>query len=158
MNVKFVRDLLYTLKKNYGVQATVAFLLSDTTDTKTGQRNVQRKLHNIRKAAVLPVEVARQVFYDLTFLKANNAFTYGGEVEIGSVFVLLDGRDLCQPLTLKENIFINSKRYIIHRLSDLQHNLGYAVLLKTVEGELPFAPIFVSVTSTLNLQGVTRDV
>ena len=149
-NVKWIRDTLYRLKRDFGDAATLVQPIQEQTNTETGVRTVSRNVFHLPRVVILPQEMIRTVFYDLGFLKANNNFVYSGELDQLNTLILIDGRDVnnlrhYRKIELKDYIFYKNVRFEIERMTDLNFDVGYALALKTLKGELPFQPIEIKV-------------
>lgn len=154
-NIKFVRDTLYQLKKDYGDVVTLVQPIQESTNTVTGIRSFTRNVFHIPRAVILPREMMRVVYYDLGFLKANNNFIYSGELDQITTLILFDGRDLrqCRKIELRDYVYYQNARYQIDKMTEINFGLGYAVALKTLKGEIPFQPIEVKVQHFVNPYG-----
>lgn len=152
-NVTHIRDLLYNFKRDYGDKVTLVQPIQEQTNSVTGMRTTSRNVFHIQRATILPREMTRVVFYDLSFLKANNMFTYAGELDAVTLMVILDARDLNQPhfrpVEMRDSIYYNNERYEPEKIINLNFNLGVVMALKTIKGSIPYQPIDVHVQHTV---------
>lgn len=127
------------MKLDYGKKATLIKVLSEQTNSLTGQRSVQRDVVQIKKVVYLPEDVAKKYWYDMAFLKANTNFTYGGEADVKTRQIIVEKKDLKnRKLTLEDFFILESERFHISKIYDLEHDLGYLVQLKAATGTLPY--------------------
>jgi hypothetical protein len=141
-NTNFIKSILYNLQNEYGNKATFIKIISEQTNSLTGQRTVTRDILQLKKVVNLPEDVAKKYWYDMAFLKANTNFTYGGEVDVKVRQVIIVKKDLKgREITLQDFLIIDRLRYHITKIYDLEHDLGYLVQLKATKGPDPYTVI-----------------
>lgn len=130
--LRFTRNVLYRLKRDYGVPADLYHRQSETFDLTTGRQTVDTiKLH-VQRAVLLPKTVARSDFMTHASPGAARDFTYGGELGTIVREVLIDKRDV-KTFSFDDyvNIYviIGGTRYEITDYEEL-HGFYYYLKLK----------------------------
>lgn len=153
MNNLSIRRLVYSLKRQWGIELTYVQIVSSTLDERTGKRNIVRNVFTF-KGVVLPQHLARKFIQDIGYLAANKNFTYGALNDFNKVSVLFDRQDL--PLDFKPELngYINytGKRY--ERVSfDNFLDEAFLLIAQGVEGANPYAVLDVCAESRLQIQG-----
>jgi len=138
---RYIRDnVIYPLKRRYGIPATVYRLDSTINNVQTG---VQQKFYTrvpIVRIVPLPQNTIRKFIYDLSFIAANKNFTYGGFFDWKQRVILIDGKDLPTGFEPDPNdhFEIEGIRYSIKKLEAFEHeNKAWVIALSRVEGEPP---------------------
>ncbi len=158
-NILNIREVIYSLKRDYGVRGTFIKIIREETNSVSGQRSVEQKIVDINKIVVLPENLARKFWYDVGFLKANTNFTYGGEVSVVTKNILIENKDL-NALTITDRDFfvLDFIRWHIEKVTELEFNLGYIVTLKTAPDSSPYNIININTFNTIQLYGVCVNV
>jgi hypothetical protein len=153
-NVKFIRDTLYQMKKDYGVPIKYGRLVKNELDYDTGRNTVTKQVYVIRKAVLLPTKLMRKFVQDIAYLAANKNFTYGALFDEKTSLFIVDARDLPRGLQLDMNdfLFMGHQRYAIKQAEILEHNCGWLITAQTHEGANPFEIQPVSSLSRLGFQ------
>lgn len=150
-NVKFIRDALYQMKKDYGVAVKYGFLEKSSVDMDTGKVTVTKKVYLIRKAILFPTKLQRKFVQDIAYLAANKNFTYGALFDEKTTIFVIDARDLPRGLQLNMDhfLFMGHQRFVIKQAEILEHNCGWLITAQTHEGANPFEVQPVRVRSKL---------
>lgn len=153
-NVKFIRDTLYQMKKDYGVAIKYGVLENTSLDMDTGLTVVTKKVYLIRKAIIFPTKLQRKFVQDIAYLAANKNFTYGALFDEKTTIFVIDARDVPRGLQIKMDdfLFMNHQRFMIKTVEILEHNCGWLITAQTHEGANPFEVQPVSVKSRLDFQ------
>lgn len=135
---RFIRNTLYQLKRDYGTQLTL-YLETATTNLTTGVRTPSSQNWVIRRAVVLPSDWKRKFSYALSFVAANKNFTYGGFFDADRRELIIDSDDLPKNFVLTNNhhIVIDTQKYLITEVSQLEEAAGWIIHVKAVSGESP---------------------
>lgn len=135
---RFIRNTLYQLKRDYGKQLTL-YLETATTNITTGARTATTQNWVIKRAVLLPDDWKKKFSYALSFVAANKNFTYGGFFDRAQREVLIDATDIPKGLkiTTEHHVVIDSKKYNITRVVDLEEAAGWILEVKHVSGEIP---------------------
>lgn len=157
-NVLDIRNVIYGMKRDYGVKGTFIKIIREETNSVNGQRFVERQIVDINKIVVLPENLTRKFWYDVGFLKANTNFTYGGEVDVSTKNILIEQKDLKSlKITNKDYFVINHVRWHIHSVQELEFNLGSVVVLKTAPETDPYTVINLLTYNTIKIYGVCEN-
>ena len=150
---RFIRtQVIYPLKRRYGVPATLFRLDSKIDNIQTGK--VQKSYTRVRitRVAALPQNTLRKFIYDLSFIAANKNFTYGGFFDHMQKVLLVDGKDLPANFEIDPNdhFELEGIRYSIKKLELFEHdNKAWVVGLSRVKGEPPTIIVRASVSHVL---------
>lgn len=157
-DLSFIRDVLYGLKRDYGVRMEVYSIRESVVDLETGQKTVEKDVHVIRRAILLPQQLSRSFSYDLSYIAANKNFTYGGTYDKNKRTVILDPRDLPKGFLpgLKDYCLIDHTRYNIKDVDDYTNRQAVLMTIEAVLGENPSAIISQSVTTALEINSGTN--
>lgn len=159
-NIKFIKDMLYELKKDYGERVDYCLLIKNEINLETGINTVTKKVYPITRAILLPTKLQRKFIQDIAYLAANKNFTYGALFDENTSVYIIDRRDLPKNVDIDlNNFFINKhKRFVIKSVDILEHDCGWVVTVQNHEGANPFAPIQLSIKNKLEYnQGVIND-
>lgn len=151
--LSFVRQALYSLKRDYGYFLDVYKTIQEDVDQKTGKRTRTRKVYRIAKAVVLPSTLARKFKYDLSYIAANKNFTYGDYYDVNSRLVIIDAADARRfELAVNDGVIFEHHRYVIKQVVKLEYGLGFLVTMTETVGAIPFEIFSIRVESPLQIQ------
>lgn len=152
----FIRQTLYTLKRQYGFELDVYRITNSVTDVETGVKVVSRVKYTVDRAIVLPSSLIRKDAYDLAYFAANKNFTYGATFDVDTRMIVLDADDLPIDFEIKLDDFIvfNGERYQIKKSDQLDNNLGFAIIMQLLKGIPPRA--IINVTAFNSVRFVQR--
>lgn len=139
MRMRYIRNLLYQLKRQYGAKVTLYKLLAMTVDPKTGRKTYSRQVVKLDLAVVLPDVLARKFAYDYSFRASNREFIYGGQWSQGQRMMIIDGNDLPKDFTVEVEmsaVFQNT-RYVVKTAERLDVGFGYLLTLARAENNQP---------------------
>lgn len=123
---------LYSLKKIWGVPATIYKPPASTTYRSDGKIiRVATSLY-IPRVIQLPDTINTRFKYTLAYIAANKNFTYGGHFDAYTKVIIVDKNDLTAAMypTIQNWFEIDSKKYEIAELHELEFDLGYFINLK----------------------------
>lgn len=154
MNVKFIRDILYTMKKDYGVPIKYGIIDRVVIDPLNGLMDVTKRVYAIKKAIQFPTKLARKFVQDIAYLAANKNFTYGALFDENTAIFIVDSRDLPKGLILNMDdfIFMGHQRFTIKLAEILEHNCGWLLTAHNHVGAHPFEDIPDKVRNSLAFQ------
>ena len=145
----FIRQLLYSLKREYGQPIDLYTQVINTpTDITTGKKDIVRIKYYIPKAVVVPVSFNTAYLFTQTYLKnIGREFAFGGTIDRDIKNVIIDARDLPVGVEIlpEFHMMIHNERYDLGRIQKLEENAGYLIQIKRVTGTPPNAlqlPIF----------------
>ncbi len=133
-HLRFIRNILYRLKRDWGSLVDIYNESADTVDLMTGNRTVTKSKWTVRRGICLPSAIHRD---SILASAMKNVFEYGGTLQLGDKTVLLDRRDLPKGFKLgTENWYmvIDSLRYEIVRVEEYENQAAYLVVLKHTTG------------------------
>jgi len=126
---RIMSNIIYNLKRR-GFRIELYRDIPGVADRKTGITPVTRQKQVIRKAAVLPATLDSKFSYDLSYVAANKNFTYGGILDINTINILIDERDLSWSLTTTDYVIFEEIKYHIRIINNVP-GLGFIGLVCT---------------------------
>ena len=155
MSVKFIKDNIYILKKDYGRPITIYKKIS-TIDIKTGLTTISRTKVKINKAIVLPSieSMYGKESFEKTYLNTGRIReSLGGYIEIIDKIVILDKKDL--PKTFDVNpddyVVIDHQRFDIKAIDDYERII---LALKQTTGQSTLEVIDMKIKQNLIIEQV----
>lgn len=138
-NLVFMKRQLYALKREYGFPGAVYRTVPGVTNLETGEKAVSRIKYEIDYVIVLPVKAETLGFYAAPLLQAARPFAYGGFQDQDIKVMIFDGDDLPVGFEIQQTdaIVYEHRKYEIVALMEIEDQLGYYVLCKTLKGETP---------------------
>ena len=108
--------IVYKLKNAYGQKGYLYQPASAVANIETGKVETSYTITRIRKAVLLPSELARKYVFDLGYMAAAKNFTYGGLFDRELRLVLISAAELkgAEP-TLNDYFVLGSKMYKIEK-------------------------------------------
>jgi hypothetical protein len=133
-NLRQVKNILYQLKKDWGVSMQLRNPASSDLDRKIGTVLTAYQILKIRKGIWLPAKLSPTFIYDLSFIAANKNFTYGGLFGANLRVVIVDGHDVPKTFTIKENtqLVVEKSVYVVKNIEKLVNRLGYLLTVTTL--------------------------
>ena len=127
---KIIRNAIYRLKWLYGFPADIYRETSGVYDPKTGRTDITRTKIHINRMIVFPGLSHRDIFFSITYIKANSNFIVGGDIELDDRQFLIDARDLPRNFELLTTDYIvwEHKQFTIKSLFALEADTGYIVM------------------------------
>jgi hypothetical protein len=153
-NVMFIKDTIYQMEHDYGVELTYYVVEKSDMNLETGKVNVTRKSYRIKKAIELGTKLQRQFIQDIAYLAANKNFTYGALFDQNKSVYLIGRRQLPRGVEINlNNFFIRGhKRFVIDSADILEHGCGWVVTVKNHEGASPFETHKLTVRNKIEYQ------
>lgn len=126
--LRFIKRLMYSLKRRYGV--TVRFLkyTAYAVDPQTGTvtSTVANKL--VRRAIAQPNTADRTFFYDLTMIASNKNFIYGAITDRNQRKLVIDREDVRDwQVEVGQWFLLDGKRYEVSEVIDYQDQRCYFI-------------------------------
>lgn len=153
------RETLYQLRMDYGTPTDVYRILTADTDV-AGVRTWQRKRYHVPKGILFPSILSKKYLHDLSAVRLDRHFVYGGDIDLKTRLMILDRTELPKAfeITTEDMIVCNMLRYSIKQIDDLDYGLGYMLSLTNVQSSQPYQELSISVGNTLVLsQGVSVE-
>lgn len=152
-NKRFISNLLYSLKRQYGAEVTIYQTQSKDFNPKTGKMATTRKRVYVKLGIVLPDTLANKFAYEHSFLAANRQFTYGAQWDQRQRLIIIDGHDLPKDFTigLEDSVVHNDFRYVVNKADVIDGGLGYLLTVVKAENNLPLQIIERTLSSAVCL-------
>ncbi len=132
---RFIRKVLYTLKREYGFDITFHKMTGQTLDLEDGTSTQTFEIKRIKRAIVLPDSKRDTFEYDLAFIAAAKNFTYGGSYTTSLRRIIIDRQDLGDyTIELRDYIIWNEKRWEVAKIDSYELETGFIVQIRLVEG------------------------
>lgn len=153
--LRFIRDVTYRLKRNYGLPADFYKLASSVVDRATGKKATDRLKVHVARIIALPSRNQREFYYDLSFIASNKNFTYGGFVDTDERKFIVDRRDLARKafsiLEVGQYMVYKGQRFDIKEVAEFEDSYTYGLICKQTIAADPDLVISVSASNGLNL-------
>ncbi len=136
---RFIRRVLYSLKKEYGFDITFHKMTGQILDTELGTSEQTFKIKRVKRAIVLPASKQATFEYDLAFIAAAKNFTYGGSYQTSLRKIIVDKQDL-GDYEIENNDYIiwNEKRWEVAKISSFELETGFIVHIRQVDGTVRY--------------------
>ena len=145
--LSFVRDVIYSLKMEYGEPLTIGILLPGTANLLTGQKNDQFVEHKIRRAIRLPNSISFDYLRAVGIIPQQK----GMSIPVGSFSILIDRKDLPDnrvPTPSKSFATCGPRRFDIVKVDDYQY--AYILWVKELLGSTIPSNVQTSITTISN--------
>lgn len=156
---RFIRRVLYSLKRGYGFPLTLHKIVSETYDRETGKRTAVIQIRKIRRAIILPSTLQSKFDYDLAYVASNRNFTYGGTYDTSLRKVIIDARDLGDfEIELEDYFIYNGRRYQVSKIDEFEFQTAFLIIGKEVKGTPRYLIEEIALEDTLQFtQEVTKE-
>jgi len=157
------RKVLYALKRQYGDAITICRNTSVSTNYVSGVKEYTCTRTEIKRAILLPTDIARKTNYGISTISADKMFIFGGTFDVGSKIVVIDTRDVDPffQLTQDDWLLIDNVRYEITKIEQLEYQAGWVLATKQIIGVEPDREITLGATTELGVSDTgsgNRDV
>lgn len=134
-NLREIRKVVYHLKMRYGLALSYFDPTAQTNDPKTGVITRSFTQINIRRAVILPTNLARTFVYDLAYIATGKNFTEGGFFDKNLKQIIIDKKDFPTGFVPNTNhhMEIDGQRYEIRIIQIFEDRKAY---MFSVEGVL----------------------
>lgn len=124
--LRFIRKVVYRLKKRYGLKTDYYIVGENVIDEQTGFGTLELTKISIKRVVRLPDIVARQYQHLGAFDRSKKNF-------------LLDSRDMPNGFepNIEDYFVVGQTRYNIEDYTSLEFNQGFWLVGKATEGENP---------------------
>lgn len=132
------RQLLYSLKQEYGSPIVIYKLVSCTTDERTGTKTSIATPYKVRRAIVFPNTITRIDVKSSALTAVNREFSQGGFIDSGQRPFVIDRRDVphLPDLTSDGWIVYDGRKFQVGKVDDL-NGAGWQILGKELVGDVP---------------------
>lgn len=123
-----VINVLYRLKMDYGVPATLKNVGISESNFKTGVASKTYESAELQRAILLPQQTAAQILYTLS---TSQNFNYGGLFNIHNRTLIIDGKDLPTifEISMGTLVILSTVTYSVKAFEKLIDNLGYILTI-----------------------------
>ncbi len=136
---RFIRKLLYSLKKEYGFDLTFHKMTEQTLDTELGTSEQTFEIKRVKRAIILPDSKQSTFEYDLAFIAAAKNFTYGGSYDTSLRKIIVDKQDLGDyEIEIRDYIIWDEKRWEVAKISSFELSTGFIVHVRLVDGTVRY--------------------
>ncbi|KKN11706.1 hypothetical protein LCGC14_1023780 [marine sediment metagenome] len=143
---RFIRKLIYTLKKGYGFQVTFYKVTNETLNLETGARTPTIIYQKVNKAIILPSDLQRKFESDST----DKGFNYGAYYDTALRKLIVDPRDLGDfNIDTDDYFIVEGERFQVVRAFKLYNSTAILVLGRHVEGSKRYMITDAHIESTL---------
>jgi hypothetical protein len=139
--------------REYGWPIALYERVVNQSNLLTGEKDVTRIVHNIRRAVVLPVKFESVAFYSAAYLKFARDFAYGGHQETETKRFIIYGKDLPKDTFIEPDHFIvyKEKRFEIKYVEQLEDKIGYQIIAVHLVGGNPEQILQKTIIDTLRI-------
>ncbi len=125
--------IIYGLKNTFGLKGYLYQPSSMIPNIETGDVVTVYNIKRINKAIVLPADLTRRYVFDLGYMAAAGAFTYGGLFDKELRIVFVDSKDIFGYVpTLNDYFVYNNKSYKIDGVHTNEDDTLYMLHLQNV--------------------------
>lgn len=130
--LSMVPDVLYQLKREFGLPLTIVQRTSSSPNLETGKMTVTKDSVFVNRAIALPDRLDRDFEYDLTFIASNKNFTYGGFYDKRRRRFIIDRKDLPNNFKIEIGNYLvfDGKRYEAEIVQEFEKQAGYLIVAK----------------------------
>lgn len=130
--LSFISQVVYRLKRRYGMPIDIVYLVSSVTNLETGAKTVLKGAVRVSRAILLPSVIHREFAYDLTFVATNKNFTYGGHFDTTVKQLIIDRKDLPFGFEIKPGMYFlfDGVRVDVQKVEDFEDNRSYFIQAK----------------------------
>ena len=145
-----MRAALYALKRSYGGRIDIYKKGAASSNPRTGERTIQKSLTQIKRAVILPAEVARQEVRGISTISANKGLVQGGWYDNALTIFIIEQKDAPDlTLTPDDWIVYDGKKYQIEEFREWAFDTCWVVTAKALLGEVPEQIFSMSVNDIL---------
>jgi hypothetical protein len=145
---RFIRKLIYTLKRGYGFPVTFYKVTDETLNLETGERTPTIEYKKVNKTIILPSELQRKFETD----SVSKSFNYGAYYDTALRKVIIDTRDLADfNIDVDDYFIVDGERFTVGRVFNLYNGTAFLVIGRQVEGGIRYAITDITIESTLEL-------
>lgn len=149
---RFIRRVLYNLKRLYGFTLTFHKVSAEAYNRETGERTATIEIRKIKRAILLPTKLLSKFEYDLAFIAAGRNFTYGGTYNTSTRTVIIDARDLGDfEIEIDDYFIFEERRWQVSQIQDFEFQTAFVITGKEVKGTPRYLVEEIALEDTLQL-------
>jgi hypothetical protein len=156
-DLRFIKEVIYDLKRDYGGPIDIYQNVVGETDFKTGEKTITKRHWIVRRAIRLPRNIHRDAIYSAT---GNTLFAYGNVIELADRNIIIDWRDLPAGFNFKEEnwyVVIEASHYEIVKVIEFDNRAAIFVILKQLIGAPREAIVEIDVQSNVAATQTTSE-
>lgn len=136
-NLRKHRAIFYKLQRDWGLRVTLYRPITNVENLQTGKLSRGFQIIDIKKAPVLPADVARSFVYDLAYIAASKNFTEGAFFDRKQRFVILDARLLPKNFepNLDDFVVFKTQSYSIEGVQIIEKDAGFRLRVTAIENQ-----------------------
>ena len=152
---RFIRKVIYGLKRRYSADIVYHRLNSSGTNYDTGVREVDTTAYRIRKSIALPAKLGREMTKNISMISGNKLFAWGGTYDAAVRVFIIDSYDLPRDFVpqMDDYIVYNNYRYTIKDITIFEQNAGWLITAKTDIGCSADREVSVETSDEVELEG-----
>lgn len=152
-----VQNQLYHLKRQYGGRVDIyKFHGSSVPDVSTGVKQIDKDVHVVQRAIVLPAKITRDVERTISAISANKQFVYGGYYDASMRTFIIDRRDTDVELTKDDWLVYRDHKYQFKRIEAIEFDAAWIITARDT-GERPEQIFLVSADNLLDLRSDANE-
>ena len=159
---RLARQVIGSLKKQYGCAVQVYKMASSSIDRKTGIRTSASTCIEVDNCIVLPAKVDSQISQSISYISAAKPFIMGGYYGAGKRNFIFDNQerrglpetyvwDLADWIILTDDATGRAQKYEVEKFEELWFGSGWLITANRVQGVTPTRTVKENVTQTLQL-------
>lgn len=131
-----MQTALYALKRQYGGPITIYRLLNSEVNSQTGVVAVRTQVTRVRRAAILPAIMTRNVVRNISIISADKQMVQGGSYDVSKRVFIIDRRD-ARSLVLSQADWLvwDGVKYQFEKIEKLEFRTGWIITGKALLGE-----------------------
>jgi len=135
--LKFIRNVIYKMKRSYGLPIGYYQVVSHDVDPSTGEKTTTYRKFTINRAIVLRAREFRSFAYDLAYISANKDFTAGGFFDPEDRQIIIDASDVSSDFEPNPDDYIvfQNEKYGVSDVYHYENNSAYGFIGRKVRGE-----------------------
>ncbi len=136
--LKFMKSVLYKLKRSYGMPVDYYQITSHDVNTTTGVKTTVETKTHIRRAVVLRSREFRSFVYDLAYISANKDFTEGGFFDPEDRNIIIDTKDLPKGFdpTVDDYLIVKNNRYDVSAIQTFEEGSSFLITARKLRAGL----------------------
>lgn len=153
--INFIRQVIYNLKRRYGVSVELHQISDSEVDLATGEKTIQQVVYKIRKAILLPRQFEK--VDDSILGETRRRFV--GLLVSNRRTIIIDMRDYPASYELGANdyVIISDCRYNLNSVEFFDHRLAAILTVTEVDGEIATRTAKESLQSSLTLSNTAVE-
>lgn len=134
--LRFVKQVIYRMKRSYGLPVDYYQIATHDVDPSTGIKTTTLTKIKIDRAVVLRAREFRSFVYDLAYISANKDFTEGGFFDPEDRRIIIDAKDVDINFVPKtgDYIIFDNKRLDVKEVFDFEDRSSWALITRKIPG------------------------